>query len=343
MASVLQLGKMWRAQVRRKGKSIAKTFTTKREAEVWSRATEAEVERGDFTGHDALSKITLAQAIDRYINEVGALKTFGRSKVFSLKLLKKELGNLTLDKITDTVVIDFARKRHAGGAGAVTVTIDISYLGTFFNVAKKLWKLPIVTNPVTEAREMLEYLNLIGRSRERDRRPTQEELDKICDYFLQKKRQIIPMWDIINFAVATAMRASEITSLRWDDLDLENRTIIIRNRKDPKNKIGNNQTVPLLKVGNLDAFEIVIRQLRRAEQIFPYNSKSFSSLFPRACDDLNIVDLQFHDLRHEGVSRLFEAGYRIEQVALVSGHKNWKQLARYTQVKAKDLHRSASI
>lgn len=341
MASVLQVGEKWRAQIRRKGKSIAKTFKTKREAEAWARLTEGEVERGDFTGHGDLSRVTLAQALDRYAEEVGSLKPFGRSKLFSLKLLKKELGHLTLDKITDSVVIDFARKRHAGGAGAVTVTIDISYLGTFFNVAKKLWKLPIITNPVTEAREMLEYLGLTGRSQERDRRPTQQEIDAICEYFLHKKKQIIPMWDVIKFAVATAMRASEITSLRWDDMDIENRTVIIRDRKDPKNKIGNNQTVPLLKVGDLDAFEIAMRQLRRSDKIFPYNSKSFSSLFPRACDELDIIDLQFHDLRHEGVSRLFEAGYRIEQVALVSGHKNWRQLARYTQVKAKDLHRSS--
>ncbi|MGT2493162.1 tyrosine-type recombinase/integrase [Cupriavidus basilensis] len=71
----------------------------------------------------------------------------------------------------------------------------------------------------------------------------------------------------------------------------------------------------------------------------PYGAPTFSSLFPRACNALGIVDLRFHDLRHEGVSRLFEAGYSIEQVALISGHKDWKQLQRYTQIKAKNLHR----
>jgi integrase len=53
-----------------------------------------------------------------------------------------------------------------------------------------------------------------------------------------------------------------------------------------------------------------------------------------------IDNLKFHDLRHGGVSRLFEQGYSIEQVALVSGHRDWKMLARYTQIKAKDLHRN---
>ena len=56
-----------------------------------------------------------------------------------------------------------------------------------------------------------------------------------------------------------------------------------------------------------------------------------------------IVDLRFHDLRHEGISRLFEQGYRIEQVALVSGHRYWKMLARHTQIRAKDLLRHSEI
>lgn len=66
-----------------------------------------------------------------------------------------------------------------------------------------------------------------------------------------------------------------------------------------------------------------------------------STIFPRACQALGIDDLKFHDLRHEGVLRLFEQGYTIEQVALVSGHRDWKMLARYTQIRAKDLHRNA--
>ena len=45
----------------------------------------------------------------------------------------------------------------------------------------------------------------------------------------------------------------------------------------------------------------------------------------------------FHDLRHEGTSRLFEAGLPIEKVALVTGHKDWRQLQRYTNLKVEDL------
>jgi hypothetical protein len=47
-------------------------------------------------------------------------------------------------------------------------------------------------------------------------------------------------------------------------------------------------------------------------------------------------------LRHEAASRLFEAGFTIEQVALVTGHRDWKMLKRYTNLRPEDLHRLAA-
>jgi len=72
--------------------------------------------------------------------------------------------------------------------------------------------------------------------------------------------------------------------------------------------------------------------------IFPYKTLSISSAFTKACQQLGIDDLRYHDLRHEGTSRLFEWGYQIPEVALCTGHKDWKMLTRYTQLQAKDLH-----
>ena len=59
----------------------------------------------------------------------------------------------------------------------------------------------------------------------------------------------------------------------------------------------------------------------------------------RSCKALDIDDLRFHDLRHEGTSRLFEAGFPIEKVAMVTGHKDWRMLRRYTNLKPEDLHK----
>jgi integrase len=61
--------------------------------------------------------------------------------------------------------------------------------------------------------------------------------------------------------------------------------------------------------------------------------------FRRACKKLKIENLHFHDLRHEATSRLFKAGLAIEQVALVTGHRDWKMLKRYANLRPENLRR----
>jgi len=118
--------------------------------------------------------------------------------------------------------------------------------------------------------------------------------------------------------------------------------LTIRDRKDPRHKQGNDQRIPLLAVSGYDGFALIEEQRairsNSEDRIFPYVSKSASASFTRACAELEIEDLQFHDLRHEGTSRLFEAGFSIQQVALVTGHRDWKILRRYTHLRPETLH-----
>jgi integrase len=102
--------------------------------------------------------------------------------------------------------------------------------------------------------------------------------------------------------------------------------------------------VPLLAATGYDA-EAILREQGHITgdqmRIFPYAPDSISTAFRRACRELEIEDLRFHDLRHEATSRLFEAGFTIEQVALVTGHKDWKNLRRYTNLRPEALHAEA--
>jgi integrase len=50
-----------------------------------------------------------------------------------------------------------------------------------------------------------------------------------------------------------------------------------------------------------------------------------------------ITDLRFHDLRHEAVSRFFEMGMSVPEVALISGHKDMRQLFRYTHLNPENV------
>jgi integrase len=144
------------------------------------------------------------------------------------------------------------------------------------------------------------------------------------------------METLCRFALATAMRQEEICSLLIEDVDANKHTAIIRNRKDPQRKQGNHQTVPLLP----EAWILVEPALRKrtSGKVFPYQAASVSTAFTRACAKLGIIDLHFHDLRHKATSDLFRLGLQIPQVALLTGHKTWTQLRRYTHTKADDVH-----
>jgi len=336
MASILKIGAGWRVQIRRKGHNpITETFPTKAAAAIWARSVEAEMDAKRYQDSRGLDHISLKETIQRYRTEIGP---FGKNKTAVLAMWERIHGDITLSQITDDFLTDHVRNRRKQNASGVTIAIDLTYLGGIFRTARALWKLPVSQEPFRSARENMAHLKISTRSKERVRRPTTDEITRLCDYL--DTHSALPMRDLINFAIESAMRIDEITQLRWVDLNETDRTITIRDRKHPRQKIGNNQEVPLLG----RTFQIVQAQpkpavIDSASRIFPVNSKTVSSIFPRAKTALKIDDLHFHDLRHEGVSRLFEQGYRIEEVALISGHRDWKMLARYTQIRAKSLHR----
>lgn len=220
--------------------------------------------------------------------------------------------------------------------------MDFGYIKTLLSRAAAFHGVTLSTEPLDLARTALKRLGLIGKGKEQDRRPTQDELDRIITALDENSRQNIAVDRIVRFAVATAMRQEEICRIEWRDFDPRTRMLLIRDRKDPRRKDGNHQRIPLLDVSGYDACKIIEEQggalSRREGRIFPYNGRSVGTAFRRQCQDLKIEDLHFHDLRHEGTSRLFEAGFTIEQVALVTGHKDWKMLRRYTHLKPEALH-----
>lgn len=90
-----------------------------------------------------------------------------------------------------------------------------------------------------------------------------------------------------------------------------------------------------------EAWAILQSMPKVEREIFPYNAKSVSASFTRACPMLGIQDLHFHDLRHEGVSRLFEMDWDIPRVSSVSGHRDWNSLRRYTHMRGRgDIYKS---
>ena len=188
-------------------------------------------------------------------------KPLRRSKSYSLNKLKQDIGHIRINQIDRETIVDFGRHRSIEGAGPSTIGMDISYLKTILLHAKAVHGVHTPAEEVQLARVALNRLGLIGKSRERDRRPTQEELDKLFAFFDANTRYLAPMSRIIRFAIATAMRQSEICSFEWDDVDMRRRIVTVRDRKDPRQKDGNHQKVPLVDLTGYDGWALINEQL----------------------------------------------------------------------------------
>ena len=222
------------------------------------------------------------------------------------------------------MLIDYGKKRAKQGALPATLAIDIPFIGTLLTHAAAVHGIAVSPEEVRLARVAHKRLDLIGDPQETDRRPTQNELDDLVKYFDEKPRQLIPVGRLIRFAVATAMRQKEICTITWDDVDIRNRMITVRDRKDPRMKDGKNQRISMLSFTGYDAWQVLQEQrivTRGNGRVFAHHHKSADTAFQRACKHLKIEYLHFHDLCDEATSRLFEAGMTIEKVALVTGHK----------------------
>lgn len=331
----------WLAQisVMRQGKVLlreSQTFERRSTAAAWiENREEALAQPGALDALKAQPKgkrtPTLGDAIDRYVRESN--KQIGRTKTQVLKGIKTfDIADMHCGAITSADIVAFAQEKLDTGVQPQTVSNYMSHLAAVFSIARPAWGYPLNGQAMEDARKVSDRLGITGKSRERDRRPTLAELDQLMQHFLDRSKRrpsSIPMHRIIAFAIFSTRRQEEIVRICWDDLDADGHRMLVRDMKNPGQKIGNDVWCDL----DENALAIIGATPRVADQIFPYSSDSISAAFTRACKLLEIKNLHFHDLRHEGVSRLFELGLNIPHVAANSGHRSWTSLKRYTHLR----------
>lgn len=308
----------------------AKTFDKEKEAKAWIRWREAELDKPGALDNLHRPVTTLADAIDRYVKE----KTdIGRTKAQCLRSIRKyAISSKDCTTIKAADISAFAKELLDGGRKPQTVGNYVSHLAAVFNVAKPLWGIELDPAVMKEAQSALSKLGGIAKSEKRERRPTLAELDKLMQHFTDRNNRsthAAPMDRIIAFAIFSTRRQEEITQIAWNDLDEVHSRVLVRDMKHPGQKKGNDVWCELPP----EALRIIRAMPRTKEEIFPYGVDAISAAFTRACHLLGIYDLHFHDLRHEGVSRLFEMGKTIPLAASVSGHRSWNSLQRYAQIR----------
>jgi integrase len=321
--------------LRKKGGRIvlreAKTFDREREAKAWIRFREAELDKPGALERAAAPSSTLADAVDRYTKENS--KAIGRTKTQVLRSIKDyAIADMDCAAIRSEDIVSFAQELLAGGRQPQTVANYVSHLAAIFRIARPAWGMQLDQGAMRDAQVVLRDLGKISPSKERKRRPTIAELDELMQHFADRQVRAphsAPMCKIIAFAIFSTRRQEEITLLKWEDLDVPHSRILVKDMKHPGQKVGNDVWVELPP----EALRIVQSMPKAKPEIFPYGTDAISAAFTRACQFLGIEDLRFHDLRHEGVSRLFEMGRTIPLAASVSGHRSWNSLKRYSQIK----------
>jgi integrase len=314
----------------------AQTFDTHKEAVDWMRDRESELAKPgalDRLQQQAGGKgKTLSDAIDKYTAETN--KVIGRTKAQVLNSIKAyDIADLDCAAVTSQQIVTFAKQLLDGGRQPSTVGNYISHLSAIFQIARPAWGYALDEKQMADAQKVLTKMGIIGKSKSRDRRPTLDELDRLMEFFVErsiKRPSALPMHRVIALAIFTTRRQDEIARQQMADVEIAHKRMMVRDMKHPGEKIGNDVWCELT-----DEAAAVIKAMRAKHHLFEGSTAdAISAAFTRACALLGIGDLHFHDLRHEGISRLFEMGRTIPQAASVSGHRSWASLQRYSHIRA---------
>lgn len=324
----------------------SRTFDTHKKAARWAKIREEEIREQISVGQTPKKRSdkrkTLRDAIDRYVMEFrGAM---GDTKAQVLRTIREEcaISNLRCDQITSDDIYNFATEvsEREGVNSRGTVDNYMQNLSSVFSVART-WKFDLDQQAMKDAMKTTKLMGIRGSAQERKRRPTREELDALMQHFetsCAHDPRAVPMHRIVAFAIFSTRRQGEICRITWSDFEASDREhtarVMVRDLKHPGDKLGNDTWCDLP-----EPCEAIIAGQRREQlqekRIFPYHPDTVSRRFTMACQFLEIDDLHFHDLRHEGTSRLFEMNWNIPQVSATTGHRSWESLKRYAHIRAK--------
>lgn len=325
MASIRKRGSGYEVRIRRKGyKTVARHFRTKAEAEKYELVLESEMSRAVYVDRSEAERTTLRDALQRYLAEVVPTKK-GHQEAYRVRALMAEpLAQMSLAELGSK---HFAAYRDAElrRVSAKTVRLNLGTLSHVYTILIKEWGFGGLTNPIQHIRKPK-----MSGARDRRLEPGEEaRLLSACDE--GRNPWLRPL---VELAIETAMRRGELVGMRWTDVDLVKRVVLLREVKHPTLRIS--RRVPL----SSRAVEILQNLPRCMDgQVFPITGDGVTQAFERASKRAGIAGLTFHDLRHEATSRLFERGFDVMKVSAITGHHTLQMLKRYTQLRPEDIAR----
>ncbi|MBU2758801.1 tyrosine-type recombinase/integrase [Acidithiobacillus sulfurivorans] len=317
----------------------SRTFHKKAVAKAWALEREQALRENPAAATRPSTALPIGKMIDRYIEEKQTVEPLGRTKLQHLLLLRRlPIAECLASELDAPRLISHIRSRRVSGTGPSTVLNDLIWLRVVYRYARAAWGIPLSMEAIGDATELCRAERLVARSRKRKRRLKREEIEKICERFLSlgHRKSSPPMYLIFWFAIYSCRRQSEIMSMRLSDYDQDRGIWLVRNIKNPGGSQGNDQWMhitdalqPVIKAAIEDADLVARRKMMQDDRLFPFDPKTIGTYWTRHMQILGIEDLHFHDLRHEGCSRLAEDGLSIPDIQHVSLHESWSSLQIY--------------
>jgi integrase len=323
MGSVFLRGNSYVIEYRDRGKTKRETIgrkgiVTKTMAREILRTKEQQVKRGEYDLLDSKIPTLNEFAIDylQHVRDVAKKRSWKRDEGI-LKHFKSIFGDRKLSEISSKDIDDYKNARLLKVESA-TVNRELSLLRHLLNLAKR-WKKFFGINPVSEA-------GLIAVNNQIERILTLEEEQKLLECSNPNLRVILIC------ALNTGMRKSEILTLKWDNVDLDNNIITIQHTNTKNKKI---RRIPINSVLR----KLLLEQRLKSggsEFVFlsadgnPYKREdSLKKAFNGALRRAGIAELRFHDLRHTAATRMIEHGASVVAVSKILGHADLKTTMRY--------------
>jgi integrase len=277
-------------------------------------------------GFEKEPEYTLQQAIESFlVYSRGNKKTWDDDEMISAQLLayfgNVPLASLDLDQVERYKQDRKAKflEKHEREMAPGTLNRHLACLKTIVNKALQARKL--AWNPILG-------LKLARENSARDRVLSQEEFRKLLEACSEHLKPIVLL------AYYTGMRRSEMTGLRWDQVDFRNKVIRL---EASDTKTGERREVPLN-----DGFLAMLASMPKipnSPAVFHWRGEPFwrfSTAFNAACRRAKISNFRFHDLRHCAITNFRKAGVADKVIMSISGHKTAAVFRRYDSVDRDD-------
>lgn len=322
MASIRKLRGRWQAAVRRRGMAPrSKSFDSKSDAERWARSLEAELDRsGALPDMRVAESTTLRQVLERYKVEISPTKRSAVTEIARINaILRRPICFRTMT-ILSTADLATYRDGRLQTVAPATVIRELNTISHAIDTARREWNIHLATNPCKLVRRPSPPR---GRTR---RLEGNEEQILLTAADAGRVRYLRPL---IELAIETGMRRGELLALQWEHINFDARVAHL-----PMSKNGFSRDVPLSTraIATLKGLQTGTRTT-----VFETAPNTVRLAWSRLTRRVGLKDLRLHDLRHEAVSRLFEQGFNVIEVASISGHRELKMLSRYTHLRAADL------